>query len=802
MKSLNLANLGALLLLASRAWATDYPTTCLAADYVICEGPPAFMGSQGVTTIRIGANNNNGSPSGRAAVMIFPLPVLGAGESSATATLTVNVAGRSGSPAFNADLWGIGFQGNTTAIVEYFEANTGDSGNTKLQDNVITPGFTNGDVTLTNHAGLGAYLQTFYAANPGYAGGSYIFLRMNPDADSGTTSLGWSISANESGVPAVLTITTTGGPTNLPPQITTPPQSQSVPAGSNVVFNVTATGSGTLGYQWYFSNTALTNGGRISGATSSALNLTATITNDAGDYFVIVTNAFGSATSSVAALTVLVPVTVNTTNFIVIITDDHRWDSLGVVQREMGATGRFPWFTNGTPNLDRLAAGGVRFRNAFVTLSLCSPSRAAVMTGRYNHFNGVINNSTAFPTASVTWATQLRAAGYVTGMVGKWHHGQQAARPGFDYYASYLGQGTYDNATFQVNGVATPTTGWVDDVATDYAISFITTNRTNSFGLFLGYKSSHSPHTPPAWAANLYSNSVSLAVPNLSVPPPYRTNIAVNSETAKRNYHRCLTGMDVGVGRILDQLDQLGLTTNTMVVFMGDNGFYLGEHGLGDKRSLYEESLRVPMIVRYPRVLTQPAVRDELVLNIDIAPTFLDLAGVTVPPEMQGRSWRPLLAGGSVTNWRQSFLAEYILEDGFAIPTTAVLRTTDSKLVFWPGEPEWCEMFNLTNDRYEVTNLFNLPAHQAMRASLRAEFDRQLRETGLGAELTNLKLSNGLYSLTLTGGLGPNYQLETSSNLQTWTPLSQIKMTSTQASVTASNAAAPRNYYRTRWIGD
>src|SRR6185295_8311075 len=119
------------------------------------------------------------------------------------------------------------------------------------------------------------------------------------------------------------------------------------------------------------------------------------------------------------------------------------------------------------------------------------------------------------------------------------------------------------------------------------------------------------------------------------------------------------------IGRILDRLDQLGLTTNTMVLFMGDNGYYLGEHGLGDKRSLYEESLRVPMLVRYPRLISQHTPRDELALNIDIAPTILDLAGVTVPPEMQGRSWRPLFSGSSVTNWRQSFLAEYILEDGF-----------------------------------------------------------------------------------------------------------------------------------------
>jgi arylsulfatase A-like enzyme len=342
----------------------------------------------------------------------------------------------------------------------------------------------------------------------------------------------------------------------------------------------------------------------------------------------------------------------------------------------------------------------------------------------------------------------------------------------------------------------------VDDVATDYAINFINNNRSNSFALHVGYKSTHSPHTAPDWATNLYSDSVSRDVPNLSVPPPYRTNIVANSETAKRNYHRCLTAMDADVGRILDRLDQLGLATNTMVIFLGDNGFYLGEHGLGDKRSLYEESLRIPMLVRYPRLITQPGVRDNLVLNIDIAPTILDLAGVAVPPEMQGRNWHPLFAGGAVTNWRQSFLAEYILEESYTIPTTVVLRTTDAKLAFWPGHPEWSEMFDLTTDRYEVTNLFNRPAFQTMRDQLRAEFDWQMSAVGLAAQMDSLAFSNGTFGLSVTGGIGPRYQLEGSTNLQAWSPVSEIKMTGAQAGATDTNASARRKFYRVRWISD
>jgi arylsulfatase A-like enzyme len=586
------------------------------------------------------------------------------------------------------------------------------------------------------------------------------------------------------------------------PTITMQPVGRTNLPGTTATFNVAAAGSPTLTYQWRRANTNLSNGGNVSGATSATLTLSNVAPSDRGDYSVVVsgTSSGLSVTSSPAFLTVRLPQG-SVPNFILLITDDQRWDSMGVVQREMGATGRFPWFTNGTPNMDRLAAEGIRFRNAFVTLSLCSPSRAAILTGRYNHLNGIIDNSTAFPTNAVTYASKLREAGYITGMVGKWHMGSQVERPGFDFSASFLGQGNYNDTTFYVNGVATPSTGWVDDVSTDYALSFINSNYSNAFALHLGYKSTHGPTTPPDWAANLYSNSVSRDVPNLNVPPPYRTNISVNSENSKRDYHRCLTAADADIGRILDRLDQLGISTNTMIIFLGDNGFYLGEHGLGDKRSLYDESWRIPMIVRYPALITQPAARDELVLNIDIAPTILDLAGVGAPANVQGRSWRPLFAGGPVTNWRQSFLGEYILENGYAIPTTVALRTTDSKIVFWPGNPDWCEMFNLASDRYEISNLFNVAASQTMRATLRAQFDQQMRDTGLGATLTNLRLSNGICSLTITGGIGPNYELQTSSNLQGWTSLSQTKMNSYQSGVTA-NGVGPRNFYRVRWVGD
>ncbi len=784
------------------ATAADYSVASLSADYVICEGPPTFIGSQGVTTLRVGANNNNGSASGRNAVMIFSMPLLAAGEQVSSASLGVNVAGRSGSPSFNVDLWGIGFQSNTTAVAKYFEANTGDVGNIKLQDDVITPGFSTGDVTLTNHAGLAAYLQSFYVANSNYSGGSYVFLRLNPDADSGATSLGWSISAAESGTPAILTISTVGGPTNVPPTITVQPQDQLVMPASNVSFTVAATGPGTLSYRWSFNGAPMSDGGRISGTTFPALDINSVMTNDTGSYSVVVSNEFGAVTSSVATLKVLEPTTNNYTNIIVLISDDQRWDSVGVVQREMGVSGRFPWFTNGTPNIDRIATEGLRFRNAFVGCSLCSPSRASILTGSYNHLNGVINNNTVFPTSSVTYATQLQEAGYVTAMVGKWHMGSQTARPGFTFAASYVGQGNYSNQTFLVNGVSTPTTGWVDDVATDFALGFISTNINKRFALHLGYKSTHGPNDFPSWSGSLFTSSVSRDVPNLDVPPPYRSNVVANSESAKRDYHRCLTAMDVDVGRILDYLDQTGLATNTLIIFLGDNGYYLGEHGLGDKRSFYDESWRVPLIVRYPRLITQPFVRNELVMNIDIAPTILDIAGVAIPPDMQGKSWRPLFNAGSVPDWRQSILGEYILENGYTIPTTVAVRTTTSKMVLWPGNPSWAEMFDLATDPYEVTNLFNNPAKAAMRDSLHSELNRLSTQFRLSVTLTNAVRAAGNFQLTLSGGIGPRYQLQKTTNLQSWTSVTEVKMTSGQMTAADTNGAAPSQLYRAEWIGD
>jgi arylsulfatase A-like enzyme len=435
-------------------------------------------------------------------------------------------------------------------------------------------------------------------------------------------------------------------------------------------------------------------------------------------------------------------------NFVFIYTDDQRWDALGVVQKEQGERARFPWLT--TPHLDRLAAEGIRFRNAFVVSSLCSPSRAAFLTGRYNHANGVANNHTPFPADAVTWSSLLRTAGYQTGYVGKFHMGgQSGTRPGFDYSASFVGQGRYTDCPFEINGQSQPTNGWIDDVSTDFAIEFLKRprEREQPFALVLGFKSAHGPFQPPPRLADKFAGQTARPTPNLDVPAAYAGKFELPNALAKpkpgkkkkakasgggnmlSGYFGCLAGVDENVGRVLAALDELKLAENTVVIFTSDNGFYLGEHRLGDKRSAYDESLRIPLLVRWPKLgeSARGRVVDQMALNVDLAPTLLDLAGVKVPAEMHGRSWRPLLEAKDDTAppWRTSFFYEYFFERNFRIPTVLAVRTEQAKLIKYPGHEEWTELFDLKSDPYETKNLAADPAARELLATMQAEFDQQ-----------------------------------------------------------------------------
>lgn len=422
-------------------------------------------------------------------------------------------------------------------------------------------------------------------------------------------------------------------------------------------------------------------------------------------------------------------------NFLFILTDDQRWDAVGVVQREQGVRARFPWFE--TPGMDRLAEEGIRFRNAFVTLSICAPSRAAFLTGRYNHLNGVIYNSTHLPEDSVTHATELTANGYQTAYIGKWHMGnQRGQRPGFTYSASFIGQGDFIDCFFEINGVPTPTKGWVDDVSTDFAIEWMKEKRDVPFSMVVGYKSPHSPRggkNLPERLRHIYEGETSREVPNSRIKAIYHRDNGkpegelggLSANSVHLDYLRHVKGVDENVERLLDTLDELGIAEDTVVVYTSDNGYFLGEHGLGDKRALYEESLRIPMLVRYPRLFGKGKVVDEMVLNIDLAPTFLDLADVAVPEQMQGKSWKELAAGRKPEDWRTSFLALYFKELGDT-PTCVGVRTVDSKLVKYTEHPEFTEVFSLSDDPYELNNL---AAEEAAAVELEKELALQIKET-------------------------------------------------------------------------
>ncbi len=406
-------------------------------------------------------------------------------------------------------------------------------------------------------------------------------------------------------------------------------------------------------------------------------------------------------------------------NFVFIYADDWRWDCLGAVQREQGEKARFPWLQ--TPRMDQLAERSLRFRQAFVVNSLCSPGRACVLTGQYSHANGIIGNGQPMAVNAPTLAMRLTDGGYNTAYCGKFHMDGQRERPGFAYVASFVGQGRYNDCPILLNGQETPTKGWIDDVSTDYALKFIEKqNADKPFFLFLGFKSPHGPRggkNLPERVRGLYAKDESRDVPNVGLRAIFESDEANGALKASRRaeqaveghraYMRHITAIDECVGRVMDTLDRAGRSDDTYIILTSDNGYYLGEHGLSDKRSAYEESIRVPLLIHVPGDRGARGVRDEMVLNIDHAQTILDLAGAAPLPNTHGRSMRPLLGeeGRDRSAWRDAFLYEYFKEGRYASPTVLAVRTVTHKMITYPGHDEWTEVFDLANDPYETKNL-------------------------------------------------------------------------------------------------
>lgn len=427
-------------------------------------------------------------------------------------------------------------------------------------------------------------------------------------------------------------------------------------------------------------------------------------------------------------------------NILLIVTDDQRWDELGSVQREQGEQARMPFLE--TPRLDALASEGIRFRNAFVTMSLCSPSRSSILTGQYNHTNGIIDNDTPF-SPRPTWATALQDAGYTTAYFGKWHHGAQWERPGFNHIATFRGQSKYFGTTFKVNGRMVKAEKYVDEQSIDYAIDFLRQSRDRPFAMMIGFKAVHANILPMPEHSQLYEGESISGAPNVYGIAPWRGHMFPKVGGMPRpGDHwrnlarpRAVTGIDNNVGRLLDALDDMNLADNTLVIFTSDNGYHLGEHRLGDKRTAYEESIRIPLIVRLPRREAAGTIADAMVLNIDLAPTILAMANQQVPAAMQGRSMQPLFEDPSAP-WRKAFLYEYWQNEHFQRkgvvrkPTVVSVRTDTHKLITYPDYEKWTELFDLRTDPHELRNLAGYKHFLGLRNELCDLLHQTKLETG------------------------------------------------------------------------
>lgn len=447
-------------------------------------------------------------------------------------------------------------------------------------------------------------------------------------------------------------------------------------------------------------------------------------------------------------------------NIIFILADDHRYDFMGFMNTVPGLQ---------TPSMDRLAREGVHIKNAFVTTALCSPSRASILTGQYAHTHTVVDNSAPLPGNLTFFPQYLQKKGYKTAFMGKWHMGNtgDAPQPGFDEWISFHGQGEYYGNTLNVNGKKEilDSNNYITDELTGRAIKWMNNVKDQPFCMYLSHKAVHAEFKPAKRHEARYENlpvqspvSMYLTATDSSklygvvtvpaTPVNYRdiprwvreqryswhgVDYMYNGQIPfDRFYHlylETLQAVDESIGQVMDFLKQNGLAENTMIVYMGDNGFLFGEHGLIDKRNAYEESMRVPMIVWAPGMIKIGSVIPQMILNIDIAPTFLELAGIPKPVQMQGQSFLPLLKGENIT-WRNKIFYEYYWEQAFPqTPTTFAVRTDRYKYISYNGVWDINELYDLEKDPHEMNNLIREKQMDKMGLSLRDELNNWLEIT-------------------------------------------------------------------------
>ena len=454
-------------------------------------------------------------------------------------------------------------------------------------------------------------------------------------------------------------------------------------------------------------------------------------------------------------------------NVVFILSDDHRYDYMGFL-------GTVPWLQ--TPNMDFMAANGAYVRNAFVTTALSSPSRASILTGMFSHEHTVVDNVAPVPEGLVFFPQYLQEAGYVTGFFGKWHMGDtdDSPQPGFDHWESFEGQGTYYNVRMNVNGEEKtyPADAYITDILTDDAISFIDSHKDEPFFVYLSHKAVHDPFKSDGEFRDIYMDKRIPRPENFDTPDyglhgvpskdasgepekgeewygegrlpdwvksqreswhgvDYSYFGRTDWETEAKKYCQCLTNMDASIGRILDCLKENGLDRNTLVIYMGDNGFCWGEHGLIDKRTFYEASVRVPMLAYCPEIIKPGTVVEEMVQNIDIAPTVMEACGIEKAEQMRGRSMLPLLEGKEIPDWRKRIYYEYYWEYDFPqTPTMFGVRTDRFKYIRYHGIWDTNEFYDLENDPYEKNNLIAAPEYQDTIRQLANDLYDWLEDTG------------------------------------------------------------------------
>ncbi len=437
-------------------------------------------------------------------------------------------------------------------------------------------------------------------------------------------------------------------------------------------------------------------------------------------------------------------------NVILILSDDHRYDFMGFMERAP------EWLE--TPALDRMRAEGAHVRNAFVTTALCSPSRASILTGRYAHRHGVVDNTSAIPPGTVFFPEYLQRAGYRTAYIGKWHMGEDhesdTPRPGFDHWVSFRGQGVYADPVLNVNGERRQFSGYTTDILTNDAVEWLRRHQraspTRPFFMYLSHKAVHAEFIPAPRHAGRYANA---AIPYPATMANTEANYrgkprwvreqrnswhgvdfayhgALNFDEFYRRYAEALLALDEGVGRVLDFLKQSGLDRSTVVLYMGDNGFALGEHGLIDKRHAYEESMRVPMLAWAPGFIRPGATVTTMVRNIDVGPTILDLAGVRTFPQPDGQSVLRAL-GGEPMRSPGELLYEYYWEYAFPhTPTTFALRGDRYKYIYYHGIWDTSELYDLVADPDERENLIGVAALRDTVLAMRHRLFDRLEATG------------------------------------------------------------------------